>query len=345
MRVPLWVIARESELHARRSGRHRGLYGWAAFAAWPGQPRSAGHGPGSAVNRVARRAAAGHALTVMLVVPADPLRPGRPDEHFAAEARAAAARGVTVALVDHDELCGSGDARRAVAGVPAGRGEAVYRGWMLSSGQYAGFAAALAARGLALRTSPVQYRRAHELPGWYPALAQVTPRTEWTAGDGQEEFGLACARLGPGPAVLRDYVKSMKHYWDQAAYIPELGDQATAWRIAARFRELREEEFTGGFVVRRFERFTSAEVRTWWTAGTCRLITPHPDTPGDEPPPDLDLTPFTPLIGSLGLPFVTVDLARRADRTWRLIELGDGQVSDRPSTTSPASLITAALTR
>jgi len=214
---------------------------------------------------------------------------------------------------------------------------------MLSSGQYAGFAAALAARGVALRTSPAQYQRARELPGWYPALAPVTPRTVWTAGDSQQDVARACARLGPGPAVLRDYVKSMKHYWTQATCIPQTSDQAAAWKIAARFRQLRGDDFTGGFVIRRFEPFCSAEVRTWWTGGTCRLITPHPYIPGGQPPPDLDLTPFTPLIGSLGLEFVTADLAWRADRTWRLIELGDGQVSDRPSTTSPAALLAAAL--
>jgi hypothetical protein len=93
--------------------------------------------------------------------------------------------------------------------------------------------------------------------------------------------------------VLRDYVKSMKHYWAQAAYIPQTSDQAAAWRIAARFRELRDDDFTGGFVIRRYEQFNTDEVRTWWTQGTCRLITPHPDTPADQPPPDLDLTPFT----------------------------------------------------
>jgi hypothetical protein len=38
-------------------------------------------------------------------------------------------------------------------------------------------------------------------------------------------------------------------------------------------------------------------------------------------------------------PFVTVDLARREDGAWRVVELGDGQVSDRPATTAPADLI------
>jgi hypothetical protein len=280
----------------------------------------------------------------MLLVPSDALRPRRADEHFAAEAAAAAQAGVTVALIDHDALAGPVGAGQAVARVPVGRGAAVYRGWMLSSGQYAAFAAALAVRGVTMRTSAEQYQRAHELPRWYPALAPVTPLTVWTAGDARDDFSRACARLGPGPAVLRDYVKSMKHYWDQAAYIPELADQDAAWTVAARFRELRDDDFAGGFVIRRFERLASAEARTWWVGGTCRLITSHPDTPGSEPPPDLDLTPFAPVIGSLRLPFVTADLARRADGTWRLIEIGDGQVSDRPSTASPATFLSAALT-
>jgi hypothetical protein len=133
-----------------------------------------------------------------------------------------------------------------------------------------------------MRTSAARYRRAHELPGWYPALAPVTPAAAWTAGDSEREFRPACARLGPGPAVLRDYVKSMKHYWHEAAYIPDAADHATAWKIAARFRELREDEFTGGFVLRRFEKFTSAEARTWRVGGTCRLATAHPDTPGSR---------------------------------------------------------------
>ena len=95
-------------------------------------------------------------------------------------------------------------------------------------------------------------------------------------------------------------------------------------------------------LLRRFEELTSAEARTWWAGGTCRLITAHPDTPGD-PPPHIDLTPFTPLIRALALPFITADLALRADGTWRVIELGDGQVSDRPLTASPAAFLNAIL--
>jgi hypothetical protein len=131
----------------------------------------------------------------------------------------------------------------------------------------------------------------------------------------------------------------MKHYWHKPAYIPDLADTAAAWRVASRFRQLRDDDFTGGFVLRRFEQFGSAEVRTWWVHGVCLLVGPHPDTPHDNPPADLDLSAVTPLVAALRLPFVIVDLARGADGMWRVIELGDGQVSDRPATIEPQELV------
>ena len=277
----------------------------------------------------------------MILVPGDVVRPRRPDTHLAAEAEAARAAGLDVAVVDHDVLAVDGDADAAVARV-AGSGEAVYRGWMLRGGQYAALAEALARRGVVLRTTAAQYRRAHELPGWHAALAAVTPAAMWTVGDDRGDFERAAAELGGGAAVLRDYTKSLKQYWDEAAFIPDVADVPAAWRVASRFRELRGEDFAGGFVLRRFEPFTGAEVRTWWVDGVCRLITAHPDTPDtpDElPAPDMPLDDLAPLVQGLQLPFVTVDLTLRADGVRRVVELGDGQVSDRPATTSAGTLI------
>ncbi|WP_378741001.1 ATP-grasp domain-containing protein [Nocardia brasiliensis] len=276
---------------------------------------------------------------MMLLVPADVLRPRRADEHFAAEADAARAAGMEVALVDHDALTRPDGAEQAVRAVRTSD-TACYRGWMLRSEQYAAFAAALRRRGVTLRTSPEQYRRAHELPGWYSSVTDVTPRSVWTVGDDYAGFDRARAELGSGPAVLRDYTKSMKHYWNEAAFIPELDDADSAWRVAQRFRELRGEDMTGGFVLRRFERFSSAEVRTWWVDGTCTLIGPHPDTPQDLPTTDFDPAPIGQLIANLRLPFLTADFALREDGVWRLIEIGDGQVSDRPKSTPPETVIT-----
>ncbi|MFB6725739.1 ATP-grasp domain-containing protein [Kribbella sp. NPDC056345] len=265
----------------------------------------------------------------MLLVPGDPLNPRRVDPHFAAQAAAARELGVPVARIDHDAL--------TVDGVPAAD-DAVYRGWMLTTGQYDGFAGALGERGVSLRTGADSYRAAHELPGWYDALREVTPESVWTVGDDVAALVTAVGELGEGPAVLRDYVKSMKHYWDEAAYIPDVADATAVERVARRFLELREDSFAGGFVVRRFERFTGVEARTWWVGGRCVLVTPHPDTP-DDVPDGLDLVEVEPLVADLALPFVTVDLTRRADGAWRVVELGDGQVSDWPASHDPHELM------
>ncbi|WP_432939426.1 ATP-grasp domain-containing protein [Kribbella sp. CA-253562] len=279
----------------------------------------------------------------MLLVPGDPLNPRRDDPHFAAQAAAARAAGVPVNRVDHDALVratqDNGEAAAAVAGVPASE-DAVYRGWMLSSAQYAALAEALEARGVHLRTSAEEYRTAHELPGWYDALRSVTPESVWTEGSDLVDLVKAARGLGAGAGVLRDHVKSMKHHWSEACYLPDVLDDAAVERIGARFLELRDDAFTGGFVVRRFEEFTGAEARTWWIGGRCVLTTPHPDTP-DELPTGLDLIEIEPLVAELALPFVTVDVIRRTDGAWRVVELGDGQVSDWPATADPAELVSA----
>jgi hypothetical protein len=275
---------------------------------------------------------------MILLVPSDPLNPRRADEHVRDEAAAATSAGVPVGLVDHDAVA-AGRAVEALVRVPVGE-DAVYRGWMMRSEHYAQLERALSAHGTTLRTTADQYRAAHELPGWAAHLADVTPESVWTDGPDLDRFEERCRELGTGAAVLRDHTKSLKHHWHEAAYVPDVADTAGARSIAARFLELRGDDLVGGLVLRRFERFVSAEARTWWVDGECRLVTAHPDTP-DDAPPDPELTHVAPLVRSLGLPFVTVDLVLRDDGVWRVVELGDGQVSDRPTSTPAEDLIAA----
>ncbi|MFD9477794.1 ATP-grasp domain-containing protein [Streptomyces nojiriensis] len=270
----------------------------------------------------------------------DPLNERRVDAHFAAEARQLRAAGGTALLIDHDALL-AGDAERAVAGVPDGTGAVWYRGWMIPAGRYAALDAALRRRGGELVVTPEAYRRAHELPGWYETFAGLTPVSGWLpAGPGAvpDPEGLAAlaAGLPPGAAVVKDYVKSRKHEWDEACYVPDLADPAALHRVVARFVELQGEFLTGGVVLRAFEHFVApeaaaAEVRVWWRDGAARLVTAHPDSQVAEVPEaalEPALEPVRAAVGALGCPFVTTDLALRADGVWRVVEVGDGQVSD-----------------
>ena len=107
-------------------------------------------------------------------------------------------------IVDHDAL-EAGRVGEATSRVAAE--STVYRGWMLDVTAYRSFEAACAQRGATFITTSDQYRAAHELPGWYQALAAWTPDAAVTNGFDRSDFEAACARLGVGAAVLRDHVQ------------------------------------------------------------------------------------------------------------------------------------------
>ncbi|PJN22895.1 ATP-grasp domain-containing protein [Kitasatospora sp. CB02891] len=282
-----------------------------------------------------------------VILPSDPLLPRRTDPHFAWEAGLIRAAGGRPALLDHDALL-AGDVEAAVRRVPAGSGGLWYRGWMIPVARYAALAEALADRGCNLLTGSGEYAAAHELPGWYRTFEPVTPVSSWLPGRSWDRSALASAAStlgGQGPAIVKDYVKSRKHEWHEACYVPELADLDAVERVAARFAELQGEFLAGGLVLRRFEDFAQTadgraeEARVWWLDGEPVLIGPHPDCPLSRVEPDLSAV--RPLVQELGCRFVTTDLARPAAGTgdhnggaesgWRVVEVGDGQVSELPS--------------
>ncbi|WP_106398171.1 ATP-grasp domain-containing protein [Actinocorallia populi] len=272
-------------------------------------------------------------MTLTVLFCADPLDPRRVDPHFAREAETVRATGGALALLDHD-LLRRGEAAEAVRRVPRGVGGLWYRGWMVTAAEYHAMAKALADRGGHLMTPPDGYRRAHELPGWYETFAGVTPPSVWlplVPGETPPPRLLAEAvrELGPGPGVVKDYVKSRKHEWDEACYVPDLADAERLHRTVERMVELQGEFLAGGVVVRRFEDYETAEARVWWIDGEPVLIGPHPDTPDADCLPVLDQ--IRPAVRALGCRFVTTDLARLRDGGWRVVEVGDGQVSELPA--------------
>ncbi|MEV0374582.1 GNAT family N-acetyltransferase [Streptomyces sp. NPDC050636] len=283
----------------------------------------------------------------LFLLSGDPLRPRRTDPHFAAEAAAARAAGATTAVIDHEALL-SGDAERAVARVPRDAGPVWYRGWMLPAPRYAELAATLKAHGCRLLTTPAAYRTAHELPGWYDTFSALTPKSAWLpCAPGRAPEAAALARLaqpfGGAPLVVKDWVKSRKHEWAEAAYVPDAGDTARLTSVVGRFITLQEEFLTGGVVLRAFESFDAAgEARVWWVDGEPVLIGAHPDTPQQRPTPVL--TQVAPAVRQLGLRFVTTDLARRVDGVWRVVEVGDGQVSGLPEGADSGPLFEALVT-
>ena len=281
---------------------------------------------------------------MLILFCSDPFEPRRPDDAWVGELDAARAAGAQTALV-HWESVVQDDVAAAVAGVPEGDGTtALYRGWMLSLPRYEALYEALAARGVKLVSSPRAYATTHLLPSWYPALRAVTPESRWLPKTelGVESAVELAAELGDAPLIVKDYVKSRKHEWDEACFIPKGSDRDVARRVIECFLERQGEDLSGGLVLRRFVPLSelgphprsgmpmSLEYRVFVANGRPLLTVPYwpeGDYPSGTVPPTDELTAAAKDVGSS---FFTMDVALAEDGRWIVVELGDGQVAGLP---------------
>ena len=289
---------------------------------------------------------------ICLITCMDPLSPSRPDPANAAEAVLAAELGWKVYLVDHDAL-EAGDMRRALRWVQPGQDYiGIYRGWMMAAPAYAKLYEDLSERRVRMATSPDQYRACHHLPGSLPFVRQwmafttLLPIEEMDSG---EAFAQALQPFGVAPVVIKDWVKSeAAGYWDSACFIPSAQDLARAHAVVDRFVELRGSSLTGGIVFRAYTKLArtpreeNEEWRCFAVAG--RLLGPWPRFAwsGEPQPPAVMLRDIAAVVPS---PFATIDVARTALGAWRLLEVGDGQVSEMPASGSRRDLFSAVADR
>ncbi|MHB9108508.1 MAG: ATP-grasp domain-containing protein [Armatimonadota bacterium] len=273
----------------------------------------------------------------------DPLNCRRVDSDYQAEYDAACDTGLLQGLINYEELI-AGNVARSVAQVPEGSADALYRGWMLTPEQYGAMYVALRGREVRLITSPEAYRHCHYLPESYPLIREMTADTVWVPATSPDLVGEAVKLLGhfgDRPVIIKDYVKSQKHAWEEACYIPCASDIAQAEQVIRRFLELQDEDLQGGLVIREyvplemltthsrsgmplameyrifFYRREPLQVYCYWEEGEY----------GEELP---DITPFLPVARRVESPFFTMDVAKRADGGWMIVELGDGQVAGLP---------------
>ena len=182
---------------------------------------------------------------IRVVFCADPFTPGRVDPLYESERAAAEQAGIRFDLLGYEALVDDGDAERAIRSVEASDAStlAVYRGWMLRPERYRALHAALDARGVPLVNDPDAYAHCHHLPNWYQSLQAWTPRSTWFKTDGEVSTGQIAAALREfdgRPVVVKDFVKSQKHHWADACFIPSSADTATAERVVRRFLSFRD---------------------------------------------------------------------------------------------------------
>jgi hypothetical protein len=246
-------------------------------------------------------------MTSTLLFPSNPLDPRAVDEFYAEEFQAFRAAGASCVLFSLEDFeRGSFRARPAV---PAGQ-QVLYRGWMMTPESYSRLFTAIAATGASARTTPDQYRLCHHLPAWYPLCADVTPETIVLRRDA--DFEAAVARTDWPGFFVKDYVKSLTT--TRGSVAQAASEIAEIVRLIETYRG----EIEGGVCVRRLEDLVpDTEERYFVFEGRAHA------RGGDAPQLVHELA------RRIESPFFSVDLARAASGDLRLIELGDGQVSDR----------------
>ena len=190
----------------------------------------------------------------------DPLNGRRVDPDYEAEASAAQAAGLDFSLVNYEALVDDDDSLAAIRRVPAGAGHEVgiYRGWMLKPAQYRKLFEALAGRDIYPVNTPDAYVHCHYLPEWYPLLRELTPPSVWIEVDSDllmDRIMDLLQPFGSNLVVVKDFVKSRKHEWEEACYIPAASDRGSVERVVNRFLDLQGPDLAEGLVFREYVAF------------------------------------------------------------------------------------------
>lgn len=281
----------------------------------------------------------------------DPLNTLNPDSVYIDEVAATTHTGLEFLLLDYSAIADQNNPAKAVRDIPfhSTMETAIYRGWMLSARHYGALYDALLSRGIRLINTAEQYRFTHHLPQSLSLIKDYTPHTLWMDTDGKNlHYDAIMQLLIPfaGQAIiLKDYVKSAKHYWHEACYISSASDPIAVQNTIEAFLKIRGDAFEGGLVFREFVNFMpladhptsgmplTKEYRLFFLNGTLIATLRYWDIDdyAETDMPAIEL--FTDIAKQVRSNFFTMDVAQRTDGEWMIVELGDGQVAGLPQTT------------
>jgi hypothetical protein len=243
---------------------------------------------------------------LQFIFPAHPLDRRRPDEIFGQQVEAFQAAGYTVSLIGEDVIH-EGARLRGIAA----RSRVVYRGWMLTPDEYERLVAAIDAVDAVAFISKPEYLAAHYPPHWYPLIADFTPETRVYPVDVDIERELRA--LGWDSFFIKDYVKSLKT--SVGSLVRDPSEIARVLEEMAHYRG----EIEGGICVRRVEDFLPDTEERFFVINALPYASDGSD-----------VIPDVVRICAERIPskFFSVDVVRRKDGELRVVEVGDGQVSD-----------------
>jgi len=275
----------------------------------------------------------------------DPLDQKRVDSMYQNEAENIRKLDIDYHLIDFESLV-AGSSNNAIRHIPKNDTleNAIYRGWMLKPFQYKQIYESLLGRNIRLINTPEMYRHCHYLPESYSIITDFTPKSIWLKQEDSffmDDIYTALKVFGSKPVILKDYVKSQKHYWNEACYIASATDQNKIANTVARFLDLQGDDLNEGLVFREFIQFQpltghsqsgmplTEEYRIFVMDGHPIFQTRY-WSEGDYSDSLLEMADFMMVMQKVKSRFFTMDIARTVDGDWMIVELGDGQVAGLP---------------
>ncbi|MCJ8288343.1 MAG: ATP-grasp domain-containing protein [Crocinitomicaceae bacterium] len=218
---------------------------------------------------------------------------------------------------------------------------AIYRGWMLNPKQYRNLYHGLLNKNIRLINSPSEYQHCHYLPDSYAKIETKTPKSNWTTDLTYSTIQRLTKEFGESPIIVKDFVKSEKHNWEDACFMPNASDSNHVKSVVDKFLELRGDSLNEGLVFRQFvelEYLTehsksgmplTKEFRIFFVNKRIVKVFDYWDEGeyGDTKP---ELDEFIEIAQKINSNFFTMDIAKMKNGDWIIMELGDGQVAGLP---------------
>ncbi|WP_238860176.1 ATP-grasp domain-containing protein [Clostridium sp. YIM B02569] len=266
----------------------------------------------------------------------DPLNKKKPDIDYAEEYEEAKASGFDVLLFTYEDLIEFGKVNVPLSEKNC---KVIYRGWMLKPKNYECLYKKLAKKNYYLINNPEEYVNTHYLPKWYKHLEGLTPKTKWSnSAPNKEETIDILKDFGDEPVIVKDYVKSRKHEWYKSCYIENAAATDKALQVVDNFINGQGEDLNQGIVLREFVNLESIgfheksgmpisnEFRLFIYNYKVICTIGYWDGKGINEYPEF-VNEISEKLKNVKSNFFTVDIAKKTNREWIIMELGDGQVS------------------
>jgi hypothetical protein len=226
----------------------------------------------------------------------------------------------------------------------------VYHGWMMPPEYYTKFYNKCREFGYELINSPEQYVACHYFNGWYDAIEGLTPKSLIVEIDDLRKMAeqvMQFMHRNDCAVIIKDYVKSLKHMWNEACFIPKDSNIFNVCKVISTFITIKQDDkdLQGNLVVRKFVDFKqignhnksgmplAKEFRTFVLNGKPINTYNYWDQGnyvGDKPPAEFIQLIANQIFNTTKSNLFTIDVVQLKNNSWTCIEVGDGQVSAIP---------------